>query len=181
MRELYTKLFRKGIRYPDGPEGDWNWILYMDDDELPPTNAVKDLLKVGAPVMSGLVPRDGAPHHPPIGDFCKDGLSRNLIDFPFKETFEVDWAGAGFLMVSRDVINDIYERPFWQKVTSPYLSEDIRFSKLINAAGYKITVVPWVQIPHMEGRHVYTIQDFRKYLMSGGIFRWSEDERYYPR
>lgn len=167
---------RKGLK-----AGKFEYVLYMDDDELPEPGSVQELINMDELVVSGLVPRTNRPHHPPVGDFHPiDGYYRDLLDFPLDRPFKVDACGSGFLLVHRDIF-DLIEFPWWEKIEHPYMSEDINFCRKLNENGIRPTVNPLVRVGHLEGRHIFRISDFIEYKTSGTVYRWDRDPRYYPR
>jgi len=161
----------------------YEWILYADDDEMWRYKAVEGMLHCKHPIVSGLVPRTQFPHHPPIGDFHKkDSKARNLLDFPWDKTFEVDWSGSGFLLVNRSVLEKM-DDPWWEKVEAPeYMAEDLYFcKKMKEKLGIRVLVDPRAQVAHINGDNIVTMSDFKHALRMGNVWRWDEDPAYYPR
>lgn len=154
-------------------------IIYLDDDCLPTAGTIKRMIELEEPVVSALVPRCSKPHNPPIRKLCKDGLYRELLEFPWETPFTVDLVGSGCLYVAREVLEKIPE-PWWTKVHIPeYMSEDYHFSLLCKQYGYQPWVHPKAWCNHIRGGYVYTMNHFKDY--QDKIGRWMHDCRLAPR
>lgn len=91
----------------------------------------------------------------------KDGKLLRIEDCP-KEPFEVDFAGTGFMLLSRKLIEALVARvPTWEGATGPVPalfmtpihngcleSEDYHLCRLAREAGFKIIADPSVKLGH---------------------------------
>lgn len=97
----------------------------------------------------------------------KDGALVNDLD-QFKEPIEVDYAGTGFMLIRRDVIETLaavegsYEGPNG-RVPALYMtpihndgfeSEDYHFCRIAREAGFKVMMDPSVRLKHW-GQYAY--------------------------
>lgn len=78
-------------------------IFFIDSDVIAPPDTVLRLLAHNAPVVSGMYCRRSPPAGVPVA--IKDG--KWLTDFKQGSTVEVDFVGAGCLLIRRDVLEQL--------------------------------------------------------------------------
>jgi hypothetical protein len=117
----------------------FQWVLMLDSDVIPPNDAVLRLLRHNLPVVSGLYCRRSPPCAIPV--MIKDG--QWVTKFPANALIEVDYVGAGCLLINRSVLEKLPppaghpgKRWFHWKVdarghedTAGCLSEDFVFNR----------------------------------------------------
>lgn len=170
-----------------------DYILYLDDDIMPNTNpAIKgaggktaiewllDAASRGAWAVTALVPRCNPPHIPPMGHICPDGKFRDLLDFPWDKSFEVDYAGSACLLVKREAILEL-RKPWFQMQFYPFLSEDYYFTRKLRNTGLSLFAEPRAWCIHVKGGKLYGITSFKRYLDRDDVNRWITDPRYSAR
>lgn len=129
---------------------DWTHVYFVDTDVVPPIDCLDNLLALDADVCVGVYPLflldDGFA-------WSVTDMNRNLLSMyePLpKEPFETRSAGAGCLLVRREVLEDIgwpwfkmIYQPKWENNGNAIKSmEDMYFFDKVMDAGYKIIVDP---------------------------------------
>lgn len=84
-------------------EGGFDYVFHLDSDVIPPPDAVLRLMKHDLPIVSGLYCRRSTPHMVPV---MMRG-SNWFVDFPKNSLVEVDFVGAGCLLIRRDVLEQL--------------------------------------------------------------------------
>jgi hypothetical protein len=135
-------------------EIDWEYVFFLDDDTIPPPDAITRLMAHKVPIVSGVYYRRSPPITPVM--LREDAGSRTWItQFKVPDLMEVDYVGAGCLLIHRDVLTtlpppwfdwrvDRYDLPPPQR-----MSEDFRFCQYARENGYKILVDTSVQCRHV--------------------------------
>ena len=167
-------------------DADISWVPY---DIVRMVRAKKDVicgvypkkeinwLEVHAAVLRGVPPED---LHTYTGSFVINTIGQKSATGNINEPIEVEKAGTGFMLISREVIEDLsnkvpsYTNDMYAVVNadigqveianlfdtsiSPvdnrYLSEDYHFCDLARANGYQIYAAPWAQLKH-TGTYVF--------------------------
>lgn len=127
------------------------WILYIDDDVIPPPDVFFQLARHKKEIVSGLYFRR---HNPPVPVMQKD--RRWVTQWnPPNSIIEVDWCGAGCLLVSRSVFLKVPKPWFeWRCDREDFppeqrLSEDFVFCEKARASGFKVLVDTSVKCLHV--------------------------------
>lgn len=118
-------------------------ILFLDDDVLPPINAITKLASHDKDIVTGLYFAKQQPHFPQI--FKKNAEDPTKYDAVFDveedKLIEVDACGAGILLIKREVFKKL-KRPFFQyEVYGEETSrkgEDFYFCEKAKEAGFSI-------------------------------------------
>lgn len=136
-------------------ENNFEYLLFLDDDVLPPADAYMKLAAHKADIVSGLYIRRSEPISPVMMRVQPDGVPVWVTNFPIGETIEVDYVGAGCLLIHRNVIEKMAKPWFdWcvDRDDLPMLaklSEDYYFCRKAKELGYKIKVDTSVQCEHI--------------------------------
>lgn len=127
----------------------YEWLLFVDTDVVPPTNAAERLLYHGKKLVGGvcfIMGRDGYP----IPNFSKDLPQGNYK----AELIEVKGMGAGFMLIHRDVLKAVGKSPFRFRYDewgiASVCGEDYDFCEKAVRRGYKIYVDLGVQCEHYK-------------------------------
>ena len=140
-----------------------DYVLFIDDDNPPPTYGMYNLLKADKDVVAGIIPARKFPHNPCIYENHEvDGkfqAFRSITDIPLDcETFEVDGVGCGFVLIKTEVLKTIIEKengislegfdyenykhlkqPFdYITVDNEQVSEDLSFCMKAKKYGFKV-------------------------------------------
>jgi hypothetical protein len=137
----------------------WEWLFFLDDDVIPPADAIHRLLAHKKPIVSGLYYRRASPIYPVMLRELPDGGTKWVTEFKAPDLLEVDYVGAGCLLIHRDVIANFpplspTSRWFEWRVDrtdlppNERMSEDFSFCKQARRAGHKIYVDTGVQCRH---------------------------------
>jgi len=147
-------------------ELNFQWLFFLDDDVICPPDTILRLLAHNKPIVSGLYYRRATPIIPVM--LKEQGINRNWItEFNIPELLEVDYVGAGCLLIHRDVLASlppISTQNHWfdwrvnRTDLPPHerMSEDFVFCKHARNGGYKIYVDTSVQCKHAgfsEAKH----------------------------
>lgn len=83
------------------------WLFSLDTDVIPPPNAILRLLSHGKPFISGVYHRRSPPHGLPV--MIKGGGF--MTAYPPNSLIEVDYVGAGCLLIHRSVLERLPPHP----------------------------------------------------------------------
>lgn len=88
--------------------GDADWIFWLDDDTVPPKNAIDHLVQLGREFVAGLYFLPGKPYNPIAYKRHEDsGLYAPIYKYPKGGLFEVDSVGMGCTLIHRSVYEKI--------------------------------------------------------------------------
>jgi hypothetical protein len=85
-------------------ENDYQYLLFIDDDVMLPPDAYLKLVNHKADIISGLYMRRTEPICPVMMRIQPNGMPAWVSNFPVGETIEVDYVGAGCLLIHRRVL-----------------------------------------------------------------------------
>ena len=131
-----------------------DWLLFMDDDVLPPTKGLVKLIEHDKDIVTGLYFAKQPPHFPQIYKKNKedDKLYDAIWDYGKEKLFEVDACGAGFMLVKRAVFQKI-GAPYFKYVTDDdgkrVTGEDLWFCRRAREEGFRIHCDPTVLCTHV--------------------------------
>lgn len=135
-------------------ELDFEWLFFLDDDVIPPPDAIYKLMSHKQPIVSGVYYRRNPPICPVMLRDTPNGKEW-VTEFYSPSLIEVDYVGAGCLLIHRDVLNNLPQPWFeWRcdRVDLPQgerMSEDFAFCVNARQKGYKINVDTSVQCRHI--------------------------------
>lgn len=119
-----------------------DYILFLDDDVLPPMNALVKLFLDGKDIVTGLYFAKQEPHFPQIFKKGGDKDHYDCVENYQKDSlFEVDACGGGCMLVKKSVFKKI-RKPYFQYIAkgedTPRKGEDFFFREKAKEAGFKI-------------------------------------------
>jgi predicted O-methyltransferase YrrM len=139
-----------------------DYLLFVDSDMVFPADALQKLIALDKDVATGVYFSRKAPHRPIIYNWTgkETGVHRNYVDIP-EEPFKVDSCGAGFMLISRRVLDEWtqerykkYGRPFtriladYGETGADHLGEDTSFCLRCKELGYEIWADPTIELGH---------------------------------
>lgn len=83
-------------------KGPWEYLFFLDSDVIPPHDAILRLRNHNLPIVSGMYCRRSQPIAIPV---MRKGIEW-YTDFPKGQLVEVDFVGAGCLLIHRDVLEN---------------------------------------------------------------------------
>ena len=104
-------------------------------------------------VRSGIYFVDSKPPRPAMANIT-DGYVKAPTDWP-DDVIDVDYCGAGFMLIDRDVLEAIGPQPYRQDHTAPnndLLGEDYAFCQRARENGFSLTVNTKVFLGHIKPR-----------------------------
>jgi hypothetical protein len=132
----------------------FKWLFFLDDDVLIPNDAIRTLISNNADIVSGLYYRRNLPIAPVA--LMEARPKPVFIDhFTAGSIMEVDLVGAGCLLISRKVLQQLKSPWFEWRLDKPDLqddqrcSEDFAFCREAKKAGFKILLDTRVQCQHV--------------------------------
>lgn len=150
----------------DNIKGDW--LLMLDADHSFDPDILARMLflmnKHNIQVLTGLYQYKGSPHAPVIYKFTNDEKLFDIIGDWDKsvELFQIDSAGAGCLLIKREVLNkirlELKESPF--DIIHPY-SEDHSFFMRLKKIGVQAYCAPNIESHHLVMKEL-ELNDYEK-------------------
>lgn len=96
--------------------GEADWIMWLDDDTVPPRHFIKHLLELGKPFVGGVYFLGGAPYNPVAYKRKKGGFYSPFYNYPPGALVQVDSIGMGCTLIHRSVYDDILKVfEVWQR------------------------------------------------------------------
>jgi cellulose synthase/poly-beta-1,6-N-acetylglucosamine synthase-like glycosyltransferase len=132
-----------------------DWVLFIDDDVLPKKDALIKLIALDKDIVSGVYFARQQPHWPQVFKVNKENGERYDPIWEWKKDgpYEIDAAGAGFLLVKREVFNKV-SLPWFKceqdETGRRSRGEDMYFCRKAKEAGFKIWVDPSVVLSHIS-------------------------------
>jgi GT2 family glycosyltransferase len=134
-----------------------DYVLFLDDDVLPPDDGLVRLVMDALPVVGGLYFQKVPPYTPFVIRRKNRDKPWNLTDklewdkdfafnYPRDQIVEVDATGLGFMLIRREVFETV--KPPWFEMTQNY-GEDFSFCWKARQAGFKVYVDTRVKCLHM--------------------------------
>ena len=135
-------------------ELDFEWLFFLDDDTIPPNDAILRLIAHKKPIVSGLYYRRNLPICPVMLRNVDSGRQW-ITEFTSPSLIEVDYVGAGCLLIHKEVLHSLQQPWFEWKADrfdlpiNERMSEDFSFCEKARQNGYKIYVDTSVQCRHV--------------------------------
>jgi len=157
----------------------FDYLLFIDSDIIFTYEDIQKLLGHKKDIIAGLYFAKGTPFFPVAGYYDINKIENGFPKITkeqvtSKKLLEVDWAGCGFLLLKREIIDRI-EYPWFDMrvidlpkplkrsggfvIKKELLSEDISFCTRLKEIGYKIYLDTNVLLKHL-GKANYTIEHF---------------------
>ncbi len=137
-------------------ETNHEYLFFLDDDVIPPADAIINLLKHNADIVSGLYYRRAEPICPVMMKEV-DGGAKWITEFKQGELVQADLVGCGCMLIKRKVL-EIMKPPWFEWRCDPWrfpnitpqerCSEDYDFCRKARKLGFKIFVDTSVQCLH---------------------------------
>lgn len=134
------------------------WLLTIDTDMVFFPEDFDQLCATAdadtAPIVSGIYFVDEKKARPAAGEL-KQGHVRSLTDWPEGATLDVEYVGAGFMLIHRSVLEALGPEPYRQDVAAPagaLLGEDYAFCHRSREAGFGIKLNTKVFLGHIKPR-----------------------------
>jgi GT2 family glycosyltransferase len=147
---------------------DTDYLLFVDSDMVFSPQGINDLLKHKKDIIGGLYFHRNAPHLPLAGHRTETGGTKFISEIP-DEVFEVDSIGTGFLLISRNVMDEMKieagkDKPFDLRrlPNGTELGEDMAFCLRAKEKGFSIWCDPNIAIGHIT-KQTITRNDFLAY------------------
>lgn len=139
-------------------ENNFEWLFFLDDDVIPPNDTILRLMSHKQPIVSGLYYRRNLPIVPVMLRNVEGGREW-IQQYNIPELLEVDFVGAGCLLVHNSVLRSLpplSARCHWfewrvDRMDLPdreRMSEDFTFCQHARNHGYKILVDTSIQCRH---------------------------------
>ncbi len=156
VRERCVRPFRSGSNHPKEPffgDIDYSYLMWIDSDIVFTPEHFQTLLDHKENIVSGL-------YKNAKGDFVCQIDDRITAEEQAGKLIEVFWAGMGFMLIKRGVLENI--NPPWFQ-TAPidthdrkdvFAGEDIFFCYRAREAGYKVFVEPKVVVGHIKEQQI---------------------------
>lgn len=88
-------------------EGDAEWLWFIDDDTVPPVDALERLMKAKRDFVAGVYFLGGFPHNPIMYNRMENGLYAAFYNYVPGALFQVDSVGMGCTLIHRSVFEKI--------------------------------------------------------------------------
>lgn len=140
-------------------QGDDTHILFLDDDVVPPPDALEKLLDADKDIITGLYPsvwydndkKQMSQRNNVFSEVRKDG---ELVEAKGKGVQKVHSAGAGCLLIKRHVIEQVIDAPVFKfeynNVGMMIKGEDVYFFEKAKASGLEVFAHFDVQCNHVK-------------------------------
>jgi len=107
-RHSKTDTNRNALVYPFLND-DSDWIMWLDDDTIPPPLFITRLLEAQQPFVAGIYHVNNKYYHPLAYYRMEDGYYRPLVNYVLGELHQVDAVGMGCTLVHKDVYRKIFD------------------------------------------------------------------------
>lgn len=140
-------------------KGNYDYILFVDDDTIPPVDALEVMLAVDKPIVIPPIP---ARRENGEGRLCimEEDWSGQLSEV--KEDREIGGGGMACTLIKREVMEAVaskHEKPFapgeWDGVK---YSEDTSFCRRAGELGFEIWTTPKIAPSHIGQQMVYVYE-----------------------
>lgn len=144
------KLARKAVN------NGYTHTLWLDSDMIFTEDLLDDMMFSGKDFVSGIYHTRRPPHVSCIfKDISLDNIDRyDDGDYP-NNTFEIAGCGFGCVLLSTQIIADVYERFGEGFMPEHGLGEDIAFCRRAKACGHKLYCEPGVRLGHIGHIAIY--------------------------
>lgn len=88
-------------------KGEADWVFWIDDDTVPPVNAIDTLVQKGHEFIAGLYFLPGKPYNPIAYRRQENGLYEPVYNYAKGGLFQIDSVGMGCTLIHRSVYQKI--------------------------------------------------------------------------
>jgi len=197
LRGYRTELFRIHGKMVDDArqicaeaalQKDAQFVLFIDDDVIPPQDGLVNLLKhyekIDEPcVISGNYCLKGDPANSIHTQLNEKDIVTDLdrvLEYDMGDLFESNWLiGLGFALIDTDIFKQA-RRPYfvcYSKGKDTDVNEDAHFTELCFQNGYKVYVDPKIQCLHIDfaNQTIYgEVKDNKKYAGHDPILKFKQ-------
>jgi len=198
LRGYRTELFRifgksvddaRQLCAEEALKKDAQFVLFIDDDVIPPQDGLVNLLKqyekIDKPcVISGNYCLKGDPSNSVHTQLNEKGIVTDLdrlLHFGMGDIMECNWLiGLGFALIDTDIFKQA-RRPYfvcYSKGKDADVNEDAHFTELCFQNGYKVYVDPKIECLHVDFANTIIygeVNDNKKYAGNINIFKRGND------
>lgn len=149
-----------------------DYVLFVDSDTVFPADALEKLLNHRHDVVTGVYYQRHPPYFPVVFRSCNKTEPEVMEEIPSKP-FRVSACGAGFLLISKKVLNmfdggnakKTLGHPFTPIINEDYnaMWEDISFCMCMERMGVEIWADPTIRIGHVAQSTVIYPEDYLGY------------------
>ena len=144
-----------------------DYMLWIDDDNIPPEDGLIKLLEREKDIVSGLYFKRRPPYEPLIMMKRRQGIGSERRADIFRdgatELLQIHSTGFGFILIKREVLEKMREARMPHFSMKVGLGEDIWFCVQAQGAGYDIWLDPTVEVGHLGDKPIITGKDYRNY------------------
>jgi GT2 family glycosyltransferase len=135
------------------------WLLTLDTDMAFLVEDFDNLLAQAdakeVPIVSGIYFVDERPPRAVAANTEPNGHIKSISEWPEDGLMEVEWCGAGFMLVHRSVYEALGDEPYRQDVVAPsgaLVGDDYSFCWRARQAGFRVMLDPRVFVGHIKPR-----------------------------
>lgn len=144
---------------------DCTHLLFWDSDTVGAPGVIIELLKANKPVIAAVVYRKGGDHAPVFGYWQEDTrMYRVPVPFDYNKILEVDIVGTGFVLIKREVFEQL-EEPWFQCYEKGNAWEDIYFCLKCKDAGIPIHVHTGLHLGHIATPYMVTNETYEMHTL----------------
>jgi len=140
---------------------DVEYIFWIDQDVMVPSNAIERLLAHDKVAVSGLYFLKKEPYVPCMYDFTPESLAKGIFSYPEKwddGLIETGLVGMGCMLTKVSVFREY--GPPWFRITKANITEDVYFCQQLRILGYKPYVDTTLKCWHVGDRVIIGEVDF---------------------
>lgn len=134
--------------------GEYSHVLWLDSDMVFTEDLLEDLMDSGKEFVTGIAHSRRAPYPSCLFTEIYPGISRFEGDYP-QEPFKVAGCGMACVLMSVDVIQDVWSHHSTAFFPSRELGEDLAFCHRAAELGHEIWADPHVQVGHVGHLVIY--------------------------
>lgn len=144
-----------------------DYMLWIDDDNIPPEDGLIRLLEHNLPIVSGIYFKRRPPYEPIIMLERKEGIGSERRADLFRNgkggLIKIHSTGFGFILVKREVLERMRELRLPHFSMKSGLGEDIWFCVQAKACGYDTQMDTTIEVGHLGNRELVTAQTYKDY------------------